>query len=225
MLATANGSAPVKYAYEVSYKSPISVKVTAKDGTVLVDELIEATNTYAKSPTETFNSEDALAKDKAKLEKKVSKGVESGAFKPDEAERMTGSLTWTTDYGALRGCRLVIEAATENKAIKRKIALGQLDAARVEFAAQVGRGESLLPYAAQLLAALDDQTAASSILRSVLAEPGFPRGELEALGHIFANTGEIGAATGIEILEDGRLQAVAEPERRGGGSAGVVSPD
>ncbi|HEX6325080.1 MAG TPA: gamma-glutamyltransferase [Jiangellaceae bacterium] len=59
---------------------------------------------------------------------------------------------------------------------------------------------------------------------SVLAEPGFPRGELEALGHIFANTGEIGAATGIEILEDGRLQAVAEPERRGGGSAGVISP-
>jgi hypothetical protein len=61
-LATANGSAPVKYAYEVSYKSPISVKVTAKDGTVLVDELIEATNTYSKSATETFNSEDALAK-------------------------------------------------------------------------------------------------------------------------------------------------------------------
>jgi gamma-glutamyltranspeptidase/glutathione hydrolase len=59
---------------------------------------------------------------------------------------------------------------------------------------------------------------------SVLAEPGFPRGELEALGHIFANIGEIGAATGVEILEDGRLQAVAEPERRGGGSAGVVSP-
>jgi enoyl-CoA hydratase/3-hydroxyacyl-CoA dehydrogenase len=66
-------------------------------------------------------SEEALAKGKAKLEKKVAKGVESGAFKPDEAERMTGSLTWTTDYGALNGCRLVIEAATENKAIKRKI--------------------------------------------------------------------------------------------------------
>ena len=60
---------------------------------------------------------------------------------------------------------------------------------------------------------------------SVLAEPGFPRGELAALGHAFSDTGEIGAATGIEILEDGRMQAVAEPERRGGGSAGVVSPD
>jgi gamma-glutamyltranspeptidase/glutathione hydrolase len=59
---------------------------------------------------------------------------------------------------------------------------------------------------------------------AVLAEPDFPRAELAALGHVFADTGEIGAATGIEILEDGRLQAVAEPERRGGGSAGVVSP-
>src|SRR5690606_36072852 len=54
-------------------------------------------------------SEDALAKGKAKLEKKIAKGVESGAFKPDEAGRMTASLTWTTDYNALKGARLVIE--------------------------------------------------------------------------------------------------------------------
>ena len=59
---------------------------------------------------------------------------------------------------------------------------------------------------------------------AVQAEPGFPRAELTALGHVFTDTGEIGAATGIEILGDGRLQAVAEPNRRGGGSAGVVSP-
>ena len=42
-------------------------------------------------------SEDALAKGKAKLEKKVAKGVESKAFKPDQAERMTGSISWTSD--------------------------------------------------------------------------------------------------------------------------------
>src|SRR5690606_32849127 len=66
-------------------------------------------------------SQDALAKGKAKLEKKIAKGVESGAFKPDEAERMNGCLTWTSDYGALKGARLVVEAATENKDIKRKI--------------------------------------------------------------------------------------------------------
>lgn len=66
-------------------------------------------------------SADALAKGKAKLEKKVAKGVESGAFKAPEAEAMTASLTWTSDYGALKGCRLVVEAATENKDIKQKI--------------------------------------------------------------------------------------------------------
>lgn len=52
----------IKHAYEVSYKSPISVKVTAKDGTVLLDEQVEATNTYQKAKTETFATENGLAK-------------------------------------------------------------------------------------------------------------------------------------------------------------------
>ncbi|MFC7217482.1 gamma-glutamyltransferase [Streptomyces polyrhachis] len=60
------------------------------------------------------------------------------------------------------------------------------------------------------------------------AEPGFlalpERLGLEALGHSFASVAEIGAATGIERLPDGRWQAAAEPVRRGGGSAGVVQP-
>jgi gamma-glutamyltranspeptidase / glutathione hydrolase len=60
---------------------------------------------------------------------------------------------------------------------------------------------------------------------SVQAEPGFPRAELTGLGHLFANNPEIGAATGIEFLDSGLLQAVAEPQRRGGGSAGVVTTD
>ncbi|MFI0349897.1 gamma-glutamyltransferase [Actinomadura sp. 9N407] len=37
-------------------------------------------------------------------------------------------------------------------------------------------------------------------------------------------TGVIGAATGLEFLRPGLVQAVAEPERRGGGSALVVRP-
>jgi gamma-glutamyltranspeptidase/glutathione hydrolase len=42
-------------------------------------------------------------------------------------------------------------------------------------------------------------------------------------GHnAFTNAGEIGAATGIEFLGDGRLLAAAEPVRRGSGSAAVV---
>ena len=57
-----SSTAPTKHAYEISYKSPVAVKVVAKDGTVLVDELIEATNTYTKSTTEAYNSEADLAK-------------------------------------------------------------------------------------------------------------------------------------------------------------------
>ncbi|MHC4840303.1 MAG: 3-hydroxyacyl-CoA dehydrogenase/enoyl-CoA hydratase family protein [Planctomycetota bacterium] len=66
-------------------------------------------------------SEDALAAGQKKLEKKVSKGVESGAFKPEQGEAMNGSVSFTSDYDELSGAQLVIEAATENKDIKRKI--------------------------------------------------------------------------------------------------------
>jgi gamma-glutamyltranspeptidase / glutathione hydrolase len=45
---------------------------------------------------------------------------------------------------------------------------------------------------------------------------------LGALGHTFTPVAELGAATGIEYLPGGLLLAAAEPERRGGGSAGVV---
>jgi gamma-glutamyltranspeptidase/glutathione hydrolase len=48
---------------------------------------------------------------------------------------------------------------------------------------------------------------------------------LQARGHVFNSTAEIGAATGIEFLGGDRLLAAAEPVRRGGGSAMVVSPD
>ena len=54
---------------------------------------------------------------------------------------------------------------------------------------------------------------------------------LEALGEKFAlatpsgtPTPEIGAATGLEFLPNGEIQAAAEPARRGGGSAMVVHP-
>lgn len=59
---------------------------------------------------------------------------------------------------------------------------------------------------------------------AVQAEPGFPREGLTALGHVFTDNPEIGAATGIELGRRGTMTAVAEPTRRGGGSAGVVWP-
>lgn len=49
--------------------------------------------------------------------------------------------------------------------------------------------------------------------------------ELEALGHTFNRTNEIGAATLISFNPDGSLTAVAEPERRGSGVGRVVLPE
>ena len=55
---------------------------------------------------------------------------------------------------------------------------------------------------------------------------------LEAYGHTFVPAGEpgtsaaeIGAVAAIKLLPGGRLLAAAEPERRGGGAAGVVRPE
>lgn len=66
-------------------------------------------------------SADAIAKGRAKLEKKVSKGVESGAFTAQQQQQMLASLEWTTDYAAVKGADFVVEAATENEALKGKI--------------------------------------------------------------------------------------------------------
>ena len=60
------------------------------------------------------------------------------------------------------------------------------------------------------------------------AEPAFltspEAAALQALGERFQSVPEIGAAAGIAFLGKGRLQAAAEPVRRGGGSALVVHP-
>ncbi|WAU84140.1 gamma-glutamyltransferase [Streptomyces sp. Qhu-G9] len=50
------------------------------------------------------------------------------------------------------------------------------------------------------------------------------RTRLEALGHGFRQNPEIGAATGVQRLPNGKWLAAAETVRRGGGSAMVVRP-
>lgn len=50
------------------------------------------------------------------------------------------------------------------------------------------------------------------------------RAGLEKIGHSFTETDELGAATAVQPLPDGRWLAAAEKERRGGGSAMVVRP-
>ena len=89
-------------------------------------------------------SEDALAKGKAKLEKKVAKGVESGAFTAEQQAQMVGGVTFTNDYEAVRGADLVVEAATENKELKGKI-FGQVEGLVGDDAILVSNSSHLEP--------------------------------------------------------------------------------
>jgi gamma-glutamyltranspeptidase/glutathione hydrolase len=61
------------------------------------------------------------------------------------------------------------------------------------------------------------------------AEPAFltapEAAGLLALGHLLTDAGPIGAATAIRFNEGGTLTAAAEPVRRNGGSALVVTPE
>jgi enoyl-CoA hydratase/3-hydroxyacyl-CoA dehydrogenase len=66
-------------------------------------------------------AEEALAKGKAKLTKKVNKGKETKAFSPEMAEKMIACVEFTSDYERLKGANLIIEAATEDDALKQKI--------------------------------------------------------------------------------------------------------
>jgi gamma-glutamyltranspeptidase/glutathione hydrolase len=72
------------------------------------------------------------------------------------------------------------------------------------------------PRASQRNSATDE--AESAFLARPEAE------KLRAIGHQFKPSAEIGAATGVERLPDGRWIAAAERERRGGGAAEVVLP-
>ena len=71
-------------------------------------------------------AEAALTAGRAKLDKKIDKGVETGAFKPERAAAMKENTTFTSDYGALEGADFVVEAASEDLKIKRLI-FGQLE--------------------------------------------------------------------------------------------------
>ena len=66
-------------------------------------------------------AEEALKSGEVRVKRKLSRGIKTGAFQQDEVDSMTANLSWTSDYSQLRGADLVIEAATENISIKRKI--------------------------------------------------------------------------------------------------------
>jgi len=66
-------------------------------------------------------AEDALKSGEVRVKGKVGRGVRTGAFQKDEAESMLSNISWTADYSQLSRADLVIEAATEDIGIKRKI--------------------------------------------------------------------------------------------------------
>ena len=63
----------------------------------------------------------ALEAGREKLAKKVERGVQSGAFKEAQGKAIRDNVTFTSDYGVLKGASLVVEAATEDLPIKQKI--------------------------------------------------------------------------------------------------------
>jgi enoyl-CoA hydratase/3-hydroxyacyl-CoA dehydrogenase len=65
--------------------------------------------------------EDALAKAKERFEGYAKKGVEKKKLRPELVETVLGNIVYTTDYNRLQNCGLVIEAATENVELKKRI--------------------------------------------------------------------------------------------------------
>ena len=65
--------------------------------------------------------EAALEKGKSKLFKKVDKAGETGRLKPNQVESIKGHVTFTSDYGQLKDADWVVEAATEDLPLKRRI--------------------------------------------------------------------------------------------------------
>jgi 3-hydroxybutyryl-CoA dehydrogenase len=62
--------------------------------------------------------ETTLAKGISKIEKQLARAVEKGKSSQEDADAVRGRIQGTTDYGELAGCDLVIEAITEDLALK-----------------------------------------------------------------------------------------------------------
>ncbi|MGA9838047.1 MAG: 3-hydroxyacyl-CoA dehydrogenase/enoyl-CoA hydratase family protein [Gemmatimonadaceae bacterium] len=64
---------------------------------------------------------EALARGRAKLEQKVRKAREGGAFTDRQADAILHAVTFTDDYALLGDAGLIVEAATENLEVKKRI--------------------------------------------------------------------------------------------------------
>jgi 3-hydroxybutyryl-CoA dehydrogenase len=65
--------------------------------------------------------DDRLATGVGKIDKQLARAVEKGKLEQAEADAARGRIATTTDYRELAGCDLVIEAITEDLALKREM--------------------------------------------------------------------------------------------------------
>jgi enoyl-CoA hydratase/3-hydroxyacyl-CoA dehydrogenase len=65
--------------------------------------------------------EEPLNRAKERFEGYARKGVEKKKLRPELVDVVLGNIVYTTDYSCLENCGLVIEAATENVELKKKI--------------------------------------------------------------------------------------------------------
>ncbi len=63
----------------------------------------------------------AAERGKAYTESYMDKGIKRGKATPEKKEKVLGLITPTTDYGALKGCDLIIEAVFEDPKIKAEV--------------------------------------------------------------------------------------------------------
>ncbi|MFP4274168.1 MAG: 3-hydroxyacyl-CoA dehydrogenase NAD-binding domain-containing protein, partial [Paracoccaceae bacterium] len=66
-------------------------------------------------------SQEAADKGKAYTEAYLDKGIKRGKATPEKKEEMLARITATTDYAALEGCDLVIEAVFEDPGVKAEV--------------------------------------------------------------------------------------------------------
>lgn len=66
-------------------------------------------------------ADEALQRGQQKLQKKIAKGIETGAFTPEQQKAMLEHVQFTKDYDAIQGADFVVEAATEDKQLKGRI--------------------------------------------------------------------------------------------------------
>jgi 3-hydroxybutyryl-CoA dehydrogenase len=65
--------------------------------------------------------EATLAKGVGKIEKQLARAVEKGRTSAEESDAVLARIKGTTDYGALADCDFVVEAITEDPALKREM--------------------------------------------------------------------------------------------------------